>query len=139
MTTIQVQTQLSLENLLNSLKQLTPNELNEVSKQTAVLRATHLAPSLPQAEAELLLKINEGIIPKEVRVRCVALSQKSRQGDLTDEEVSELATLIDQIELLNAERIEYLAQLAILRRTTLQDLMNDLELKPLSYVQHPNS
>ena len=36
MTTIQVQTQLSLTTLLNSLKQLTPNELNEVSQQTAL-------------------------------------------------------------------------------------------------------
>lgn len=133
MTTIEVQTQLSLTALLNSLKQLTPNELNEVSKQTALLRARHLAPSLPQQEAELLLKINQGIISEETRIRCAALSEKSRQGTLTDEEQSELAALVDQIELLNAKRIEYLAQLAQLRETTLADLMNDLELKPLSY------
>ncbi len=132
--TIQVQTQLSLTSLLDSLKQLTPNELNEVSKQTALLRARRLAPNLPQAEAELLLKINQGIIPEETRVRCAVLSGKSRQGDLTNEERSELATLVDQIELLNAERMEYLAQLAHLRKMTLSALMVDLELKPLSYV-----
>jgi len=119
MTTIQVQTQLSLTTLLNSLKQLTPNELNEVSKQTALLRARRLAPNLPQKEAELLLKINQGIIPEETRARCATLTKKSRQGNLTDEEPSELITLVNQIELLNAKRIEYLAQLAHLRKTTL--------------------
>ncbi len=134
MTTIQVQTQLSLTTLLNSLKQLTPNELNEVSKQTALLRARRLAPNLPQKEAELLLKINQGIIPEETRVRCAILTKKSHQGNLTDEEQSELMTLVNQIELLNAKRIEYLAQLASLRKTTLSELMDDLELKPLSYV-----
>ncbi len=131
--TIQVQTQLSLNALLNSLKQLTPNELHEVSKQTALLRARRLAPHLPKAEADLLLKINQGIIPEETRTRCAALTKKSRQGDLTDEEQAELMTLVDQIELLNVERIEYLAQLAQLRKTTLAALMDDLELKPLSY------
>ncbi|VAW42952.1 hypothetical protein MNBD_CHLOROFLEXI01-2494 [hydrothermal vent metagenome] len=132
MTTIQVQTQLSLKTLLNSLRQLTPNELNEVSKQTALLRARRLAPNLPQKEAELLLKINQGIIPEGTRARCAALTKKSRQGNLTDEEQSELMTLVNQIELLNAKRIEYLAQLASLRKTTLSELMDDLELKPLS-------
>ena len=133
MTTIQVQTQLSLTTLLNSLKQLTPDELKEVSKQTALLHARHLAPSLPQEEAELLLKINQGIIPEEIRARCATLTEKSRQGSITDEEKAELIVLVDQIELLNAKRIEYLVQLAQLRQITLSALMDELELKPLSY------
>jgi len=133
MTTIQVQTQISLTTLLNSLKQLTPNELNEVSQQTALLRARRLAPNLPQKEAELLLKINQGIIPAETRARCAALTEKSRQGHITNEEQAELIALVDEIELLNSKRIEYLSQLAHLRQTTLASLMDDLELKPLSY------
>ncbi len=134
MTTIQIQTELSLSALLSSLKQLTPNELNEVSKQTALLRARHLTPTLPQAEEELLLKINQGVISEKIRSRCAILTKKSRRGNLTNEEQSELATLVDQIELLNAERMGYLTQLAHLRKTTLADLMDELELKPLSYV-----
>ncbi len=134
MTTIQIQTELSLSALLSSLKQLTPNELNEVSKQTALLRARHLTPTLPQAEEELLLKINQGVISEKIRSRCAILTKKSRQGNLTNEEQSELATLVDQIELLNAERMGYLTQLAHLRKTTLADLMDELELNPLSYV-----
>jgi hypothetical protein len=133
MTTIQVQTELSLTTLLNSLKQLTPNELNEVAKYSALLRARRLAPSLSQEEAELLLKINQGVVPSEIRTRCATLTKKSRQGIITEREHAELMDLVDQIELLNAKRMEYLVQLAHLRQTTLPALMDDLELKPLSY------
>ncbi len=134
MTTITVQPQPSLTTLLNSLKQLTSNELKEILQQTALLHARRLAPSLPQQEAQLLLKINQGIVPAETRDRCAELTKKSRQGNLTNEEQDELMALVDEIEMLNAKRIEYLAQLAQLRQTTLSALMGDLELKPLSYV-----
>lgn len=134
MTTITVQPKLSLTTLLNSLKQLTSNELKEIMQQTALLRARRLAPSLPQQEAQLLFKINQGIIPAETRARCAELTKKSRQDNITNEEQDELMALVDEIEMLNAKRIEYLAQLAQLRQTTLSALMGDLELKPLSYV-----
>ena len=134
MTMIRVQPKLSLATLLDSLKQFTSNELKEILQQTALLRARRLAPSLPQQEAQLLFKINQGIIPAETRARCAALTEKSRQGNITNQEQDELMALVDEIEVRNAKRIEYLAQLAQLRQTTLPALMGALELEPLSYV-----
>ncbi len=133
MTTIQVETQLPLKTLLQSLTQLSLDELQAVSKQASLLRARHFAPSLPKKEAQLLLKINQGVVPEETSVQCAALSEKSRQGSITDEEQRQLNALVDEIELLNAERIGYLVQLAQLRQTTLPALMDELEIKPLSY------
>ena len=133
MTTIQVETQLSLKTLLQSLTQLSLDELQAVSKQASVLRARHFAPSLPKEEAQLLLKINQGIIPEKTSIQCAALTEKSRQGGITDEEQTRLNGLVDEIELLNAERIGYLVQLAQLRQITLPALMDKLEIKQLSY------
>ena len=134
MTTIQVETQLSLKTLLQGLTQLSLDELQAVSRQASLLRARHFAPSLPKEEAQLLLKINQGVIPEKTTVvQCATLSEKSRQGSITDEEQTQLNGLVDEIELLNAERIGYLVKLAQLRQTTLPALMDELEIKPFSY------
>lgn len=133
MTTIQVQTQLPLKTLLRSLAQLNLNELQAVSKQTALLRARRAAPSLPEEEAQLLLKINQGVIPQNTRIQCAALTKKSRQGHISKQEQIELNALVDEIELLNAERIGYLAELSQLRQVSLPALMDKLEIQPLSY------
>ncbi len=133
MTTIQVETQLSLKTLLQGLTQLSLDELQAVSKQASLLRARHFAPSLPKEEAQLLLKINQGVVPEKTSIQCAVLSEKSRQGGITDEEQTQLNGLVDEIELLNAERIGYLVKLAQLRQTTLPALMDELEIKPLSY------
>lgn len=133
MTTIHVQTQLSLDDLLHGLRQLDLNGLERVERETALLRAQQLAPNLPQAEADLLLKINEGVVPTKTRTQCAALTAKARQGTITPEERAELMKLVDEIELHNAKRIGYLTRLASLRQLSLDDLMQRLELGPLAY------
>lgn len=82
---------------------------------------------------QLLLKINQGVIPTDVKARCAALTDKARQGEITPEEQAELMQLVDQIELLNAERMNYLFQLAQLRHTSLDELLQTLEITPLRY------
>jgi hypothetical protein len=131
--TIHVQTELSLETLLNSLRQLNLKELELVERETAVLRAQQIAPSLSQAEADLLLKINQGTISRQTRARCAELTARSRAETLTASEEAELMTLVDEIERLNAERMGYLVHLAKLRQVTLDELMITLELSPFSY------
>lgn len=133
MTMIQMQTQVPLETLLQSLRQLNNGELEQIVERAALLRAQRRAPSLSQAESDLLLKINQGVVPAEVKERCTFLTQKSRQGNITTEEQAELMSLVDEIELLNAERMNYLIQLAQLRRTSLDDLLQTLEITPLHY------
>jgi hypothetical protein len=80
---------------------------------------------LPQAESELLLKINQEF-PSELRKRYNELTAKRDAETLTPDEYDELLRLTDQIEMLQARRIEYLSELASIRKVSLPKLMDDL-------------
>lgn len=133
MTTIQVQSQLPFDTLLDSLQQLSSEELAQLTQHAARLQAQRRAPSLSEAETELLLQINRGAIPSTTRQRCTELTAKLRNETITAEEQAELTALVDEIEQLNAERLGHLVQLAQLRGVPLDDLMQTLEIEPLSY------
>ena len=131
MTTIQLQ--LPFDALLSSLQQLNAEELAELAQHAARLGARRRAPSLSQAETDLLLKINQGIVPPETHRRCAELTKKQRARGLSDQEQAELMALVDEIELLNARRLGYLVELANIRQVSLDDLMASLQIKPLTY------
>jgi len=87
--------------------------------------------SLPTAEAELLVQINAGS-SEEVWERFKVLVRKRREETLTEDEHRELIQLSDQIEEAHARRIGYLAQLATLRGVSLESLMAELGIGPVS-------
>ena len=130
MTTIQLQ--LPFDALLNSLQQLTAEELAELAQHAARLGARRRAPSLSQAETDLLLKINQGV-PSEIHRRCAGLTKKQRGRGLSDQEQAELMAVVEKIELLNAQRLGYFVELANIRQVSLDDLMASLQIKPLTY------
>jgi hypothetical protein len=131
MSTIQLE--LPFDTLLSSLQQLNAEELTELAQHAARLGARRRAPSLTQAETDLLLKINQGIVPPATQRRCAELTKKQRAGGLSDQEQAELMTLVDEIELLNARRLGYLVELANIRQISVDELMASLQLKPLTY------
>lgn len=133
MTTIQVQSQVTFDTLLDSLQQLSPNELDQLTHHIIRLQARRKYPSLSQAEADLLLKINQGVVPERILQRCKELTAKVHNESISQIEHDELMELVDEIEQLNAQRLDYLAQLARLRQATLSELMKTLEITPLSY------
>lgn len=79
-------------------------------------------------EAEIILKIKT-IFSVEERERYNELYAKFQRDDLTQAEHEELLELSDRFELLNAERLEYLGQLAQIRHQTIREVMQDLEVK----------
>src|SRR4030095_14318279 len=79
-------------------------------------------------ESELLLAINRGL-SAEVSDRYGILMNRRRAGTLTTEEHQELLSLTDEAELLQAERIEQLAELAQLRGKPLGALMDELRIR----------
>lgn len=87
---------------------------------------------LPKQEATLLQKINQSLSQIQWQ-RYHELIGKRQAETLTPEEQMELIALSDQLEEANAKRIEYVAQLAALRKTTVPALMNELGLKPAAY------
>jgi hypothetical protein len=79
-------------------------------------------------ETELLQQIYRGV-PGTVRKRYRLLDEKLHNGTITTDEHQELCNLINQIELTDAERIFALIQLAQLRNTTVDSLMNQLKIQ----------
>jgi len=133
MPTIQVKVQLSPEELLKAVDQLSLPDLERFVSQVLVLQAQRQASSLPQAEAELLLKINQGIT-SDTQKYYDELIAKRQAETLTPDEHSQLLHLNEQIEKLQAQRIEYLVELARLRKTSLTTLMEDLGIQMPMYV-----
>ena len=88
---------------------------------------------LPETEARLLEQINEGF-PSDWWRRYNELIEKRRAETLTPEEQATLIGLSDQVEELNARRIQHLTELARLRQTSLLELMEQLGIKPAPYL-----
>ena len=132
MSTVRIEAQLPTDELLKAVGQLSQPELEQFVLQVIALRARRKAPSLPRAESELLLKINQGASP-DVQKRYGKLIAKRRAETLTPDEYNELLRLTEQTEALEARRVEYLAELARLRNTTLAALMKDLGIRKPAY------
>jgi hypothetical protein len=128
MTIVHVEARLSSDDLLKAIEQLDTHELARFVERLLDLKAQRSAPSLPPQETELLAKINRGL-PSDLAERYQELVAKRRAETLTAQQHEELLSLSDQVEHLEAERVEALAELAILRGTSLTRLMVDLGLQ----------
>jgi hypothetical protein len=119
--------------LVKAVEQMSPPELDRFAEEVMAPRASHRAPRLSRTESELLTKINQAV-PAELQGRYDQLIAKRREGALSKSEYDELLRLTEQVEELDAKRVEYLADLARLRETSLPELMKDLGIKtPLSH------
>ncbi|MEZ4887776.1 MAG: hypothetical protein R3E32_23805 [Chitinophagales bacterium] len=83
--------------------------------------------SLSKKESKLLIKINEGL-PNSLQSKYVELNQKLVEEKLTPIEHQELLQLIPHVEAKQVERLSYLIQLAQLWETTVDEVMNRLEI-----------
>ncbi len=122
----------SSEQLLKVVGQLPQPELEQFLAQVLALRPRHAEHRLSQAESGLLLKINQGI-PADLQHRYNELIAKRQNRTLTPEEREELLQLTDQVELLDAKRVEYLLELARVRNKPLTLLMEELGIHPPEY------
>jgi len=132
MPTIQIEADLSSEQLLSAARQLPRREFDQFVLRVLNLRAELGAPVLPAAESELLLKINHPV-PDDLQRRYDELLVRRDARTLTPEEHKELLELTDRVELLEAERMSHLIELARLRQITLEELMKQLGFQPPSY------
>lgn len=77
----------------------------------------------------MLAKIFQGLSEQDAR-RYQELMVKRRAETLAPEEHEELLRLTDAAEALQAERVRHLAELARIRGTTLDALVEELGLQP---------
>ena len=116
---------------------LTPREILEAAASLAAadferfvsevlaLKAQRTSGRLSATETDLLLRINRGL-PVELRARYDALRSRLADGTLSADEHAELLRLTDEVEHLQADRVEALVELARLRGKKLGDIMDDL-------------
>ncbi|MDJ0599567.1 MAG: STAS/SEC14 domain-containing protein [Crocosphaera sp.] len=129
MPTIKIQAQLSKDDLLAAVQQLSSSELDGFLQDIIALKAQHQAPSLSTNETDLLLQINQGL-SSDIQKRYQILIHKRNQETLTEQEYYELLQLTEAFENHQANRLESLAKLAQLRQISLTDLMTQLGIKP---------
>lgn len=132
MPTIQIEADLSPDQLLSAARQLPSQEFDRFVGQVLRLRAERIAPVLPAAESELLQKINQGL-PQAMQERLSELIQKRRAETINTKELRELKKLTDKIEKLDAERLELLTKLSALRNVPLRKLIKQLGLEPVPH------
>ncbi len=125
MPTIQVQAQLSPEDLFHAVEQLGTPELDRFVQQVLALKAQRQTPCLSRDETELLGRINRGL-PADLRERYAELIDKRQVQALSPDEHDELLRLTDRVEELEAQRAQALVELAQLRRQPLAVLLRDL-------------
>jgi sulfur carrier protein ThiS len=133
MATVHIETQITLEDLLKAVGQLSMTDLERFAAQVLRLQAQRKAVSLPAREAELLVAINQGF-PAAWRARYQALQVKLQAEGLSPEEEQEFFDLITRREKWQAQRLEALAELARLRNTTLRGVMKQLGIHSPGYV-----
>ncbi|TXH68243.1 MAG: hypothetical protein E6Q83_14215 [Thiothrix sp.] len=132
MTTIQIMSQVSTEQLLRGVASLPADEFEEFVDKVLALRAKLKVPSIPNQEAQLLHQINQGLSAQD-QARFSNLEQKRKDETLTDVEHQELLKLIEQIEQFTVSRMQALTKLAALRQVSVPDLMRDLGIKTPDY------
>ena len=115
----------STAKLLQATANLSSLELDNFVNQALIIRATRHSSNVAQSEAELLLKINQGLSPKTQK-RFDELAEKLEFGKMTIEENEEFLRLTNRIEKQDAKRIELLGKLAEARKQTLDEVMKDL-------------
>ncbi|MBK6903908.1 MAG: hypothetical protein IPH04_14205 [Saprospirales bacterium] len=131
MPTIEIRpgTKIDIEDILAGVSNLNSEELEKFVEKVLVLRAKRVSPNLSKAEASLIKKINRNL-PPAVRKRFSVLEAKRSEGSLSEVEHRELLAIVEELEQLNAERVQCLGELAQLRGIAVRDLMKQLGIRP---------
>lgn len=118
--------EITTENLLNAVAQMPEGEFNSFVEKARSLRNKGKKNS--PKEADLLNKINT-IYSAEKRLRYDELYANFQSKNISEKERLELLKLSDEFEILNAERLKYIGELAALRGQSLEAVIKDLGVK----------
>jgi hypothetical protein len=132
MTFIPIEVQISPEQVLSAVEKMSAGELDAFVGQILQIRGKRQAPNVSATEADLLQKITH-CIPPNIQTRFNELVKQRQANTIDDASLQELRDLSNQIEQLEADRIQHLAQLAQLRSTSIEDLIQQLHLIPVNH------
>lgn len=123
-----VQTQ-HIDPIVQSLSVLNVDELDDLMGKIILLRRQKMPSVLSVTETDLLKRINTGA-PTVVQRRYNALVKKRHAGNIAENEFQELLDLTSYMESFNVKRLGCLIELATLRNVSLDELLEDLQIKP---------
>ncbi len=121
------QVDLGLDDILSGIAELETKDLEKFMQKVGHLVARRKGAYLPERESQLLMKINKAI-PVALQNRYELLLAKNRAETITPTEHEELLSVIEKVEIKNAERLENLIELSRLRNMPLDVLMKQLHL-----------
>lgn len=127
MPSIEITSKVTFDDLLNGVKALEGNDFEQFIEKVMLIKAQRKTDFTPKNEADLLQKVNQ-TLPIELLERYNFLQQKIVTSTLSEAEFQELSDIVEQKELLNAERLKCLGELAAIRKVSLRELMTDLNL-----------
>ncbi len=125
MSLAQTNAELSFDQLVSAVIRLPQAEFEKFVRTVCGIRPSYEKHRLSRRESELLLRINQGV-PSALQHRYNELIEKRDTRTLTPEEYEDILRLTDQVELLDAERMGCLTELAGIRNRPLMLLMHDL-------------
>ena len=129
MSQITVQTQLPFEQLIQTVEQLDASELEQLIAQAIRVQNKRKILSLPKDQSLLLQQITQ-CIPNDLQERYNFLISKRQDNSLTYEEYQELINLGEHIEAIDVKRLENLTELAKIRQTSLNSVIEEFQLQP---------
>lgn len=113
------------EEILQAAEDLPPHELDALVSDFVRLSARRKGDNLSELETALFARINTSL-PEETWTRYQALLDLEREGSLSPEQRDEMLRIGDELESQNADRIEAVTDLALLRNVSLRQMMHDL-------------
>jgi Na+/phosphate symporter len=119
---------MSRTQILDAVKQLPPNELEDFVNQVLIFQAQRRTDNLPDIELRLLKNIYRKFPPKKF-ASLNQLREKLEKADLSENEYSELTSLTDSLEEFQARRVKNLVELAKIRGLKLEEMMAQLGIK----------
>ena len=123
----------TVSDLVNSASRLGAEDFETFFRKLAILYVQRSGmPAMPQEEAELLAQINKGF-PATKFERLQYLDWKMETNGLSEKEAAESLRLATAYENYTVRRLQLLVKLADLRKVSLDELMTQLELKPLTH------
>lgn len=129
MATVQIKSDIGVEQLLEGVAQLETVELERFLIQASLLLAQRKDAALSTTESDLLKKINQGL-PTDIQQRYDDLREKLRCEELSSAEHKELLALVDVVEQASVERMQSLLALSELRQISLDVLLQQLDIHP---------
>ncbi len=112
------------ENLLSAVVRMPEKEVEKLFKD---------AKRLKRREAELIEQIkNIDLSPENQRIYGKLL-KKFRAEKITPEEHEKLIKFVNELEEISVKRLEWLYEIAKMRRQPLDEIMKELNIKPKNY------